>query len=96
MYGEYFDIPQPDELVFISSFSGGEVFRSGCCFTRGSGRIFYFSPGHEHFPVYHHPIVQRIIANGVRWAAATARPSYVTTECFESPTGWFEQLAQHR
>jgi trehalose utilization protein len=91
MYGEYFDIPQPDELVFISSFSGGEVFRSGCCFTRGSGRIFYFSPGHEHFPVYHHPIVQRIIANGVRWAAATARPGYVTTECFESPTGWFEQ-----
>jgi trehalose utilization protein len=47
MYGEFFDIPAPDELVFISSFSGGEVFRSGCCFHRGAGRIFYFSPGHE-------------------------------------------------
>jgi trehalose utilization protein len=96
MYGEYFDIPQPDELVFISSFSGGEVFRSGCCFTRGSGRIFYFSPGHEHFPVYHHPIVQRIIANAARWAAATAHPSYVTTECAQSPTGWFEQPGEER
>lgn len=96
MYGEYFDIPQPDELVFISSFSGGEVFRSGCCFVRGSGRIFYFSPGHEHFPVYHHPIVQRIIANGVQWAASTARPSYVTTECAQSPTGWFERPGEER
>ena len=54
MYGEFFDIPPPDELVFISSFTGGEVFRSGCCFLRGKGRIFFFSPGHEHFPVYHH------------------------------------------
>jgi len=51
MYGEYFDIPQPDELVFISSYAGGEVFRSGCAFHRGQGRIFYFSPGHETHPV---------------------------------------------
>ena len=29
MYGEFFDIPAPDELVFLSSFTGGEVFRSG-------------------------------------------------------------------
>jgi trehalose utilization protein len=69
MYGEHFDIPQPDELVFISSFAGGEVFRSGCAFTRGRGRIFYFSPGDQEYPVYHHPDVQRVIANAVRWAA---------------------------
>src|SRR5947209_12461101 len=87
MYGEYFDIPQPDELVFLSTYSGGEVFRSGCCFTRGAGRIFYFSPGHEHLPVYHPPIVQRIIANGVQGAAAAARPGYVTTECSRAPPG---------
>ena len=55
MYGEHFDIPEPDELVFISSFAGGEVFRGGCCFTRGAGRIFYFSPGDQEYPVYHHP-----------------------------------------
>ncbi|PPK92114.1 trehalose utilization protein [Kineococcus xinjiangensis] len=68
MYGEFFDIPAPDELVFISSFSGGEVFRSGCTFRRGHGRIFYFSPGDQDYPVYHHPDVRRVIANGVRWA----------------------------
>jgi trehalose utilization protein len=69
MYGEHFDIPAPDELVFISSFAGGEVFRGGCCFHRGRGRIFYFSPGDQEYPIYHHPDVQRVIANGVRWAA---------------------------
>jgi trehalose utilization protein len=69
MYGEHFDIPPPDELVLISWFEGGEVFRSGCCFRRGAGRIFYFRPGHETYPTYHHPAIQRVIANAVRWAA---------------------------
>ena len=59
MYGEVFDIPQPDELVFVSWFEGGEVFRSGCCFTRGRGRIFYFRPGHETYPTYYDPQVRR-------------------------------------
>jgi trehalose utilization protein len=68
MYGEFFDVPPPDELVFISSFAGGEVFRSGCCWTRGRGRIFYFSPGHETNPVYHQPEVQRVLVNAARWA----------------------------
>lgn len=69
MYGEYFDIPQPETLVFVSWFTGGEVFRSGCCYSRGRGRIFYFRPGHEAFPTYAHPQIQRVIANAVRWAA---------------------------
>lgn len=69
MYGEFFDIPQPETLVLLSWFSGGEVFRSGCCYTRGQGRIFYFRPGHETYPTYHNPQVQRIITNAVRWAA---------------------------
>jgi trehalose utilization protein len=72
MYGEFFDIPTPDELVFVSGFAGGEVFRSGCTFRRGHGRIFYFSPGDQEYPVYHHPDVRQILANGVRWAAPTA------------------------
>ncbi len=70
MYGEFFDIPTPDELVFVSSFGGGEVFRSGCCFLRGSGRVFYFSPGHEEHPVYHQPEIQLVLANAVKWACA--------------------------
>lgn len=68
MYGEPFDIPNPDEVVFISSFAGGEVFRSGVTFRRGRGRIFYFSPGDEAYPVYAHPQIRRVLANGVRWA----------------------------
>lgn len=74
MYGEHFDIPAPDELVFISWFQGGEVFRSGCCFYRGRGRIFYFRPGHETYPIYHQPEVQRVISNAVRWAAPVNGP----------------------
>ena len=74
MYGEHFDIPTPDELVFVSWFPGGEVFRSGCCFYRGTGKVFYFRPGHETYPIYYQPEVLRVIANAVRWAAPTARP----------------------
>jgi trehalose utilization protein len=68
MYGERFDIPAPDKLVFISWFQGGEVFRSGCCWDRGHGRIFYFRPGHETYPIYYNPNVQRVLLNAVRWA----------------------------
>lgn len=71
MYGEFFDVPQPEELVFISWFTGGEVFRSGACYRRGAGRIFYFRPGHETYPTYHQDEVRTVIANAVRWAAPT-------------------------
>lgn len=69
MYGEFFDVPQPDELVFVSWFTGGEVFRSGLCYVRGRGRVFYFRPGHETIPTYHNPEIRRVIANAARWAA---------------------------
>lgn len=68
MYGEHFDIPQPDEQVFISWFEGGEVFRSGCCWHRGKGKVFYFRPGHEAFPIYYQPEIQQVIVNAVKWA----------------------------
>lgn len=88
MYSEYFHIPAPDELIFISSFSGGEVFRSGCAFQRGLGRVFYFSPGHETFPVYHQPEVQQVLANAVGWAAPRKRVPLPGSR--QSPAGWFE------
>ncbi len=69
MYGERFDIPAPETLVLVSWFPGGEVFRSGCCFERGKGRIFYFQPGHETYPTYHQPEIQKVILNAIRWAA---------------------------
>ncbi len=73
MYGEFFDIPKPDDVVFTGWFRGGEVFRSGCTFTRGMGKIFYFQPGHEEYPIYHMPEIQKIIKNAVRWAAPITR-----------------------
>jgi trehalose utilization protein len=78
MYGELFDIPDPDDLVFISSFAGGEVFRSGVTFTRGAGKIFYFSPGDQDYPVYFHPQVRRVLANSVQWAKPAVGASLPT------------------
>lgn len=85
MYGEHFDVPAPDQLVLVSWFQGGEVFRSGCCYERGRGRIFYFRPGHETYPTYFRPDVRRVIANAVRWAAgpAGAAPTYGHREPLE-------------
>lgn len=91
MYGEFFDIPQPDELVFLSTFSGGEVFRSGCCFRRGSGRIFYFGPGHETYPVYHQAEIRRVLANAVRWAHGGPRSRHTRYTPVNSPAGWIER-----
>ena len=70
--------------MFISSFTGGEVFRSGCCFRRGRGRIFYFSPGHETYPVYHQPEVQQVIANAVLWAHSSDQSPLYTGESIPS------------
>jgi trehalose utilization protein len=69
MYGEHFDVPAPESLVFVSWFQGGEVFRSGCCYRRGRGRVFYFRPGHETHPTYFLPDVRRVIANAALWAS---------------------------
>ena len=75
MYGERFDIPAPDTLVFVSWFQGGEVFRSGCCYQRGKGKIFYFRPGHEIYPTYYQKEVLQVIENAVRWSAPPGGPA---------------------
>ncbi|MBN2628326.1 MAG: ThuA domain-containing protein [Spirochaetales bacterium] len=68
MYGERFDIPEPDRLIFVSWFEGGEVFRSGCVWERGHGRIFYFRPGHETYPIFYNEQIMTVITNAARWA----------------------------
>ena len=97
MYGERFDIPPPDELVFVSWFEGGEVFRSGCCWQRGHGRVFYFRPGHEAYPSYHDANVQRVLANAVQWAAprvqfVDACPMAAPLETLSPKTGSFGKV----
>lgn len=86
MYGEHFDIPAPDELLFLSWFEGGEVFRSGATFTRGNGKIFYFRPGHETYPTYHNEYVQKVIKNAVNWMKPTQStyPTYGNHQPIES------------
>lgn len=78
-YGEPFDIPEPDKLVFVGWFEGGEVFRAGCCYRRGRGKIFYFQPGHETFPTYRSKWVQTVITNAVHWAEPESRVA--TLDC---------------
>lgn len=73
MYGEPFGIPEPEEQVFISWFEGGEVFRSGCCWHRGNGKIFYFRPGHETYPIYHNETIHRVLYNAAKWAVSEYR-----------------------
>jgi trehalose utilization protein len=87
MYGEPFDIPTPDELIFVSNFEGGEVFRSGVTYRRGRGKVFYFSPGDQAFPVYHQPEIQRVLANGIRWARPDAARERLSADRRER--GWF-------
>ncbi|MBQ7671081.1 MAG: ThuA domain-containing protein [Clostridia bacterium] len=76
IYGEPFQIPEPDELVFIGWYETGHVFRSGCTWRRGYGKVFYFQPGHESVPTYHDPVVQRIIKNAIMWAAPSHTEGY--------------------
>ena len=72
-YAEPFDIPEPDQTIMIGTYEGGEVFRSGCCFFRGNGKIFYFQPGHETCPTYYNKDVQTVIRNAVYWTAPQYR-----------------------
>ena len=92
MYGEFFDVPRPDANVFISWFEGGEVFRSGCCWNRGKGRVFYFSPGHETYPIFLQPEIRLVLGNAVRWAAEPGPASW-STDTAHAPTGWYEDEA---
>lgn len=73
MYGEPFGIPEPQKVLFLGWYEGGEAFRSGCCYVRGNGKIFYFQPGHESYPTYYNKDVQTVIKNAVRWAEPVNR-----------------------
>jgi trehalose utilization protein len=89
MYGEFFDIPDPQSIFLISSFSGGEVFRSGCTWTRGAGKIVYFRPGHETFPTYYDANVLKVIENAVKWAAPTGEN---VLKFGNRKRGWVEKI----
>ncbi|MDR1106729.1 MAG: ThuA domain-containing protein [Treponema sp.] len=85
MYGEVFDIPVPDELLMIGWYKGGEVFRSGCIFKRGRGKVFYFQPGHEEFPTFHCPEVVRVLLNAVYYLKPLSRKEDPGIDVLASP-----------
>ena len=87
VYCEFHDVPPPDELVFLSAFEGGEAFRSGCCWTRGAGRIFYWRAGHDTLPTYYQKEVQQVLINAVRWAAPRGKMAF---EAGPKTRGWLE------
>ncbi len=104
MYGEAFDIPDDGKIIFTSWYEGGNVFRSGVTFQRGNGKIFYFSPGHETFPIYHNENVQKVLANAIRWAAPDFRddsfvshtPQPLETVYSENPLEKIDTSALHK
>ncbi len=89
MYGEYFDVPEPMETLLISSFAGGEVFRSGMTWSRGAGKVFYFRPGHETNASFHDPNVRRILTNAARWLCPTPGGT-IPKGCPMPLVGWLD------
>src|SRR5690606_19320254 len=89
MYGEFFDIPEPESTFLISTFTGGECFRSGCTWTRGAGKVVYFRPGHETFPSYHDANVLKVIENSVVYAAPA--PAAKAHTFGNRKMGWIDQ-----
>jgi hypothetical protein len=67
MYGEPFYVPEPDEVVFEERWESGDWFRCGCVWRLGKGKVFYFRPGHETFPVFQEKFPLQIIDNAVSW-----------------------------
>jgi len=73
MYDEPFHVPKPDAVVFEERWDKGEHFRSGCVWNVGKGRVFYFRPGHETFPVFKQAEPLRVVENAARWVGASSR-----------------------
>lgn len=80
MYGEFFDIPKPDDVVFTTWFYGGNIFRGGCTWQRGFGKVFYFHPGHDTNLAYYNPTVLKVISNAVLWVAPTKEREEIRCE----------------
>lgn len=86
-YGEPFGIPEPQQTVFIANFEGGEVLRAGCCWRKENGKVFYFQPGHETFPIYYNEEILRIIKNAIHWAKPDYRINELTCPHVKKPLG---------
>jgi trehalose utilization protein len=84
------------ETVFISWYEGGEVFRSGATFQRGGGRIFYFSPGHESYPIYFDANIHLVLRNAARWAYNPAPAWSTIVNAQNVPVDQAPERIQHK
>ena len=84
-YGEPFGIPEPQQTIFIGNFEGGEVLRAGCCWRKENGKVFYFQPGHETYPIYHNEEILKIIKNAIHWAKPDYRIAELTCPHVKKP-----------
>lgn len=84
-YCEPFGIPEPQQTVFLAGFEGGEVFRAGCCWRKENGKVFYFQPGHEDYPIYYNKDILKIIKNAVIWAKPDYRVNELTCPHIKKP-----------
>lgn len=69
MFSEPFAVPEPETVVFVSTWEKGETLRSGLTWSVGKGRVVYLRTGPESYPILFHPSIRRAIANSVLWAA---------------------------
>ncbi len=87
MYAEPFAVPEPESVVFVSHWGEGQTFRSGMTWTVDQGRVAYFRPGHDQFPVLFHPQVRQVITNAVLWASPKPLPSTLVERNLEKSVG---------
>ena len=63
-YANPFNVPKPDLRILDGN--------DGLLWTYGAGKVFYFRPGHEEYPIYYQPQVRQILRNAVHFLAAPA------------------------
>ncbi len=71
MYDEPFHVPEPDLVLIEERWDAGEWFRSAMVWDLGKGKVVYYRPGHETYPVYQEPVPLKILTNAVRWIGET-------------------------
>ena len=73
MYADPFQVPDPDAVLFEERWKEGETFRSGLVWNLGAGKVFYFRPGHETYPIFLQEIPLKILGSAARWMGETQR-----------------------
>jgi len=69
IYTEPFDVPLPEAVIVEGTWESGHRSRDVMTWTIGKGRVVYIRAGHETYPIFFMPQMQRLVSNAVRYAA---------------------------